>query len=131
MQTQKLDTKRSYGTVFNHDQIAYVQDGMCFDASGEFVKQDTVKSVVKQVVEKPIKKSSKKVQPTKTDKVNLDATSFLEDILSENPLSQSVIKKQSEAVGLIWADINQAAAELGIHKYKQGNINMWKLGEKK
>ena len=119
MQLQKLDRKRNFGTVFNHDRIAYEQDGKQFDASGIEIEQSLEKIVQKRESEpKPASKKGK-----------LTPNEFLGQLLAGGPIAQSVVKKAAEGAKLPWADVQLAAIDLGVEKYKQGPANIWKLGE--
>lgn len=116
MQAQKLDLKKTYGQVFNHDVIAYEQEGRHFDAGGDLVSGEGQ-------VQPEEKKKDKEPGPGATPEA------FLRHLLSGGPITQAIVKKESENVDLIWIDVQLAATTIGIEKFKQGKITMWKLGE--
>ena len=121
MQAQKLDTKKDFGTVFNHDRIAYVQDGNYYDAGGELVEQDLAKIVSKR--EKEVKESKKAAEKPSS------IVDFILDSLEKGPVSQASIKREAEKLGFDWQKVIKESTELPITKYKKGVIFSWKLSE--
>ena len=112
----KMDMKKPYGTVFGHGIVAYVQDGKEFDGQLEEVGAPTPAPVPKTAKGKPAAAPS-------------NAETFLLQILKENPLSKSVIYKEVENNNQNWNDIRTAAAEMGIVRYTQNTLEMWRLPE--
>jgi hypothetical protein len=111
-----LNFKQPYGVVYGHDDIRYTQNGKNFDSQGKEVGEKKPASVAK-VQDKVV-----------TSKLE-NAKAFLTQILSGNPLSKSVIYKEVESNNYVWNDVRDAAVELGIVKFTQKNLEMWKLPE--
>ena len=108
MQTQKLDTKRPYGTVYGHAEASYEQDGKLFDGGGDVLEQTTRIDTVR---------------------VDVDPVEWLSTLLAGGAVSQPTIVKQADIVGLSWHSVSNAGNKLNVNKYKQpgSNTNYWKL----
>ena len=109
----KLDTKKPYGVVYGHATIAYQQDGKDFD--GAMNQLDAPK---------PVSKAKAAAAPALSN-----AEAFLRQILKENPLSKSAVFKEVESNNQNWNDVRTAAADMGIQRYTQNTLEMWRLPE--
>jgi hypothetical protein len=113
-----MDLKRSYGAVYGHDTVKYEQDGKHFDGQLNQLKPAS----------DPV--SDKKV-PThviENDKL-ANAKAFLSQILKENPLSKPVVYREAEQNNQKWDEVRDAFVAMGVVKYTQQGIEMWKLPE--
>jgi len=104
MHIQKFDASKNHGTIYNHPEAMYEQNGQLYDAAGN--------------------PCDKTVESKAASGNTID---FLRDILDGGEMMQSNIKKESELQGLNWQDVQNAALELSITKTKVGNANLWKL----
>lgn len=112
----KLDKSKDYGTVYGHLHASYEQGGVLFDAVGEQLSADRMSST----------------QPATEHMLELTESSeatFLRNILAGGPVMRSNIKRESEALELVWSDVQNTAAELGVSQYKKGIQIMWQLQE--
>lgn len=108
----KLDTNKSYGTVYGHINASYEQNGVLFDAAGNSLSGDKLKSTI----------------PDNDEGKLTDEKTFLLNILVGGAVLQSNIKTQSEEVGLIWSEILTTAADMKITKTKvKGGGTLWRL----
>lgn len=103
----KLNLKAPYGVVYGHPTANYEQDGKLFGPGMEEVDRT--------------------IQTQVAPEVSQGAKDFLLRVLKENPLTKSVIYKEAENEGQKWAEVKDAALEVGIMVYQQNKIEMWKL----
>ena len=115
--TALLNLKQPYGVVYGHDSARYSQDGHLYD--GQYRRMTPPKVEV-----------SMAGLTGDTDLDPLDsAKTFLKNLLAQNPLSKSVVYKEVESNNQVWDDVRNAAIAIGIIKYSQKNLEMWKLPE--
>ena len=114
----KLDQTRSYGTVYGHAHASFEQNNALFDAAGNPLSGDQLRSTIPDANE------------GSSPALSAEAT-FLLNTLVGGPILQTTVKRESEGVDLVWSDVLTAAAEMGILKFKapKGNANMWRLPE--
>ena len=115
----KLDLKKPYGVIWGHDEYAFQQDGKFFDGSHNEVGGQSTEPVVL--------KSKTKVKET-TPALN-SASAFLLQILKENPLSKAAVYKAVESNNQDWNAVRDASAALGVVRYTQNTLEMWRLPE--
>lgn len=111
-----LNLKQPYGVIYGHEVARYEQDGKQFDALYKLIVPPKAKEV-------SIAGLTGEVDPLG------NAKTFLLNILSQNPLSKSVIYKEVENNNQVWNDVRDAALAMGIIKFTQKNLEMWKLPE--
>lgn len=111
MQTQKMDFKKSYGTVYGHHSAAYEQDSKLYDGGGNLISEEA--DAPKEVEESEAEEGA--------------AELFLHALLEGGPILQTNIKKESELKELNWQEVLNAAIKMDVVKYKQGLANVWKL----
>ena len=114
----KLDLKKPYGTIFGHDEYAFQQDGKFFDGGMNEIGAPEVA---------PVPKSKSKIK--EATPVQDSARSFLLQILKENPLSKSAVYKAVESNNQDWNAVRDVCADLGIIRYTQNTLEMWRLPE--
>ena len=111
----KLDQNRPYGQIWGHPEAQFEQDGKLYDSMGEAISKERLTRAAKE-----------------PDEELTDAKTFLLNILIGGPMLQGNIKRESEDANLVWSDVQDAANELKIHKFKNGapprNL-MWRLPE--
>lgn len=116
-----MNVKKPHGTVYGHATAAYEQDGLLYDAQYRSLNS------YPELKPKPAPK------PTLTGLVMPDplenSKAFLRQILKENPLSKSVVYKESEASNQVWDNVRDAAIEMAIVKFTQNKLEMWRLPE--
>ena len=116
MSSITLNLKQPYGVIYGHDRAKYDQDGKMFDAQYRLIA--------------PPKEKEVSLAGLTGELDALDsAKTFLVNILSQNPLSKSVIYKEVENNNQVWNNVRDAALILGIVKFTQKNLEMWKLPE--
>ncbi len=109
-----LDLKKPYGVLYGHDHAKYEQNGRLYDSQYRLIMVPVAE-----------KKTSAVVGPDPLS----NAKAFLLQVLKENPLSKSIVYKEVENNNYSWEDVKNAALELGIVKFTQKNLEMWKLPE--
>lgn len=116
MQAQKFDPTKPHGTIYGHPSAAFEQNGFLYTADHECLDAPA-----------PPKNKTTPKSPVKNSDQFPGEKEFLQDILAGGPVSRTVIKRESEKKDLVWANVESAAAELRIMKYKEGAFNMWRL----
>lgn len=116
MSSITLNLKQPYGVIYGHDRAKYDQGGKMFDAQYRLIAP-------------PKEKEVSLVGLTGELDALDSAKTFLVNILSQNPLSKSVIYKEVENNNQVWNNVRDAALILGIVKFTQKNLEMWKLPE--
>ena len=110
----KLDKKAPYGQVYGHGQAVFEQDGVLFDGAGESL---------------PTANELKKRKPAPNPVEMNQAEAFLLQILKGNPLTKSAVYKETESNNQNWDEVRDAAVRIGIIKFQQAKMEMWKLPE--
>ena len=116
--TRTLDQGKHFGTVLNHPEVSFIQDGIHFDATGEEITYEKTPS------DPP---PSDPPPEQLTDATKTIISDFLKEFLSGGSIAPGNIKKATEPKGYQWADVESVAADMGILKYKQGVVSYWKL----
>ena len=111
-----LNLKQPYGVIYGHATAQYDQGGKLFDAQYRLVSPPKEKEV-------SLVGLTGEIDPLGS------AKAFLLNVLNQNPLSKSVIYKEVESNNQVWNDVRDAALALGIVKFTQKNLEMWKLPE--
>ena len=122
MQTQKFDPSKPHAMVYGHPEALYEQNGVLYGGDNNPVEDNEGR------LDSAPKASKKAAAPATKDKQGDDPIEvFLSDLLEGGPILQMNVKKESEKKDFVWSDVLSAAAKMGIHKYKSGIANMWRL----
>lgn len=112
METQRLDTKRTYGQIFGHEEALYEQDGKLFGGDMKLISSE--EDPVKEQIE------AQKTKP-KT------AEEFLKTLLAGTSLAKSNVYKEAQVQKQNWDKVQKAASDSGVQIYMLKGVEMWKL----
>ena len=113
-----FDHKKPHGTIYGAENGArYEQGGKFYTAAYKPLNQP-------EPVAKKVKATAEATDPN--DPLR-DSKTFLMNVLRENPLSKSVVYRETESNNQSWPKVREASLALGIVVYKQGSTEMWRL----
>lgn len=119
----KLDLRKPYGTITNHEWARYEQDGVLFDCRG--VAREDIQLNIEE------KKDSEIIEIEVSDQNNnfalINAKAFLTNILSDGPLARSVIFNECFNNNQNWDAVKTVFADMGGETMKRRNVVYWKL----
>lgn len=113
MEVQRLDTKRTYGQIFGHEEALYEQDGKLFGGDMKLIGREEEDPVKEQI----------ETQKTKSK----TAEEFLKTLLAGTSLAKSNVYKESQVQKQNWDKVQKAAADSGVQIYMLKGVEMWKL----
>lgn len=115
---QKLDTTKSFGTIYGHPDAAYVQNEKMFDLQG---------NEVGAVEEEEALSEPEFVGEENSEKEGHPVEKWLTECLHDTVKSQAAVKRESEDAKILWDDVLTAAANMDVEKFKKGVVLNWKL----
>jgi hypothetical protein len=104
----KLDTSKTYGTIWGHDKAVYEQQGVLFDGGGNSLEDEEESTPVAAAGEGSI-------------------MDHIREALSGGPVTQTNLYRESQNEGFNWDQYKSTANEIGVRIYKQGSLVLWEL----
>ena len=105
----KLDPTKPHNTVHGLPGVAYEQNGFFFTNNGTLVENNS------KVMKEQLKSDTTRY------------SEFLQDLLSQGPLSKPVVYKEVRDRNLDWEVVRSIAAEMRILRTQRKSIEYWEL----
>jgi hypothetical protein len=113
MEIQKLDTKRTYGTVFGHEAALYEQDGKLFGGDHKVLGQEESDPVQEQI-------EAQKTKPNGPEE-------FLRTMLQGTSIAKTNVYKEAQVQKQNWDKVLKAVEKIGVQTFMLKGVEMWKL----